>query len=60
MLLLTDVQGLTDTINNTGRVYEKIGNMHGQQVGSVLVCTVYHMLQYLLLYSWDTISLNFA
>ena len=58
MLLLTDAQGLTDAINNTGRVYEEIGNMHGQQVSSVLVCTVYHMLQ--LLYSWDTISLIFT
>ena len=45
MLLLTDAQGLTDAINNTGRVYEEIGNMHGQHVSSVLVCTVYHMLQ---------------
>ena len=45
MLLLTDAQGLTDAINNTGRVYEEIGNMHGQQVSSVLVYTVYHMLQ---------------
>ena len=35
MLLLTDTQGLTDAINNTGRVYEEIGNMHGQEVSSV-------------------------
>ena len=42
VLLLTDTQSLTDAINNTGRVYEEID---GQQVSSVLVHTVYHMLQ---------------
>ena len=45
MLLLTDAQGFTDAIINIGRVYEKIGNKHGQQVSSVAVCTVYHILQ---------------
>ena len=43
-LLLTDAQGLTEAISNTGRVYEEIGNMHGEQVSSVLMCRVYHML----------------
>ena len=37
-VLLTDARGLTEAINNTGRVYEEIGNMHGEQVSSVLVC----------------------
>ena len=42
---ITDARGLTEAINNTGRVYEEIGNMHGEQVSSVLaiVCRVYYM-----------------
>ena len=40
-MLLTDAQGLTDAISDTGRVYEEIGNMQGEQVSSVLVCRVY-------------------
>ena len=57
MLLLTDAQGLTEAINNTGRVYEEIGNMYGQQVS--MKCTSVYSLPhvrvcdslYLLLYS---------
>ena len=37
-VFLIDARGLTEAINNTGRVYEEIGNMHGDQVSSVLVC----------------------
>ena len=37
-VFLTDAHSLTEAINNTGRVYEEIGNMHGDQVSSVLVC----------------------
>ena len=58
VLLLTDAQGLTDAINNTGRVYEEIGNMHGQQVSSVLVCTVYHVTVCDLLYGKNFINLE--
>ena len=32
-VFLTDAHGLTEAIHNTGRVYEEIGNMHGEQVG---------------------------
>ena len=49
-LLLIDAQGLTDAINNTGRVYKEIGNMHGQQVSSVLVYSLPHVTVCDLLY----------
>ena len=38
VVFLTDARGLTEAINNTGRVNEEIGNMHGEQVSSGLVC----------------------
>ena len=40
-VFLTDARGLTEAIHNTGRVYEEIGNMHGEQVGSILVYSLY-------------------
>ena len=42
-VFLTDAHGLTEAIHNTGRVYEEIGNMHGEQVGSVLVYRAHYM-----------------
>ena len=43
-VFLADARGLTAAIHNTGSVYEEIGNLHGGQVSSVLVCRVYHIL----------------
>ena len=37
-VFLADARGLTAAIHNTGSVYEEIGNLHGGQVSSVLVC----------------------